>query len=138
MPSIFEDAAELQQAEQVVRSLARGLDPRSQTKLDHVVLFKDPEVIRALFFAAEALKQMGWRYRSRQKTSVSTFSVPDAPLEPNRRGQAWLKKEEAQLKAEFEAGKSIRELATCHGRSNGAIASRLVMLGCIPERRQAS
>lgn len=46
-------------------------------------------------------------------------------------GAAWTSAEEARLTDEYKSGKSIREIASIHGRSNGGISSRLKKLGLI-------
>jgi hypothetical protein len=45
----------------------------------------------------------------------------------------WSPDEEARLKDEFANGKTIPEMATQHGRGEGAIRTRLVKLGLIKE-----
>jgi hypothetical protein len=44
-------------------------------------------------------------------------------------GKAWRKEEDQCLVREFDAGKEIRELSQSHGRTQGAIRSRLLRLG---------
>lgn len=48
-----------------------------------------------------------------------------------RHGQAWTSSEEKELILAFKAGKSIPEIALLHGRTDGAIKSRLQKLDLI-------
>ncbi len=48
---------------------------------------------------------------------------------PEAAGQRWTDEEDALLCREFDEGRPIGELAKQHGRSRGAITSRLVRLG---------
>jgi hypothetical protein len=48
---------------------------------------------------------------------------------PDAAGQRWTDDEDARLCREFDEGRPIRELAQTHGRTRGAITSRLVKLG---------
>jgi len=48
---------------------------------------------------------------------------------PASAGAKWMPEEDAILCAEFDAGAAIPEMAQKHGRTSGAITSRLVTLG---------
>lgn len=50
---------------------------------------------------------------------------------PASAGAKWTAEEDAILGGEFDAGATIREIAGKHGRTSGAITSRLVKLGKI-------
>lgn len=99
------------QALPIVRTLADGRDPQSGTQLPKESVFHQPEVIRALFAAAAALEQVA--------------SKPPAA------GGAWPSEEEQKLIERFDAGISPADIAQAHGRTKGAIISRLVKLGKI-------
>ncbi len=43
----------------------------------------------------------------------------------NRQGQPWTKDEDQKLRAAWQAGKTVAELAKIHDRSAGAITARL-------------
>ncbi len=53
---------------------------------------------------------------------------------PARHGVAWSADEDDRLRSMFLAGEAIAALAAAHQRKKGAIASRLVKLGLIPDR----
>jgi hypothetical protein len=50
---------------------------------------------------------------------------------PASAGARWTEEEDALLCREFDSGTAIRAIARQHGRSSGAITSRLVKLGKI-------
>jgi len=107
------DAAE---ALPILRALADGRDPASGAPLGAESVFQRPEVIRALFAAVLALD--------------------DAPRVAKKRpssgeGSAWTAEEEARMVAAFEAGTKPAVIAEDHGRTRGAINSRLKKLGLI-------
>lgn len=49
-------------------------------------------------------------------------------------GHSWPESEDKALLAIFDAGMPVKEIAAKHGRTQGAIAARLVRLGRIKER----
>lgn len=56
-----------------------------------------------------------------------------------RRYLPWSADEDARLLADFRAGETVADLADRHGRSPGAISSRLLHLGMVlPRHRQVS
>lgn len=52
-------------------------------------------------------------------------------VRPASAGRKWTDEEDALLCREFDEGIAIRDLARQHGRTSGAITSRLVKLGRI-------
>ena len=101
----------------VLESLASGVDPTTGV-VSHEV-FAAPNVIRALFVAADLLKQTPAPAKATQKQ------------QPPAAGTPWTADEDAVLAREFDQGTSIAEIASRHSRSRGAITSRLVKLGRI-------
>jgi len=97
----------------IIRALADGRDPASGAPLARESVFQQPDVIRALHCAAEILKD--------------TVDTPPAA------GGAWSPEEEARLVASFEKGVSQSDIAREHGRTSGAIRSRLKKLGLIAD-----
>jgi len=95
----------------IIRALADGRDPHSGEPLPSESVFQQPQVIRALFVATTALEH--------------TANTPPTA------GSAWSSEEERKLIERFEAGVSPAEIAQEHGRTRGAIVSRLVKLGKI-------
>lgn len=106
---------------EIVESLAKGIDPLTGEILSEHGVFNDPTVIRALFEAANAL---------RTATDTGPQS-PEKSSKPSNAGHAWPPEEDVRLLADFDAGVTPKELARKHGRTTGAIKSRLVKLGRI-------
>jgi len=100
----------------IVDSLANGMDPATGARIPHDV-FHTGDVVRALFSAVELLKQEPAR-------EAGTSRPPSA-------GVKWTDEEDALLCHEFDGGTAIRDIAQQHGRTPGAITSRLVKLGRI-------
>ncbi len=110
------------QREQVisyVESLANGIDPTSGGRIPHEA-FGATEVVQALFSAARLLRDGG-----------AAGAGPAVTGRPPAAGAAWTAEEEARLANEFDSGMPIRDIARQHGRTSGAITSRLVRLGRI-------
>ncbi|MCA8480109.1 MULTISPECIES: hypothetical protein [Burkholderia cepacia complex] len=106
---------------EIIESLAKGIDPRTGEILSEHGPFNDPTVIRALFEALDAL---------RTAASTCEENVGVKPKAPNA-GRAWPPEEDARLLTDFDAGVTPQELARKHGRTTGAIRSRLVKHGRI-------
>lgn len=109
---------------ELLATLADGVDPETAELLPEGHILQRPDVVRALYAGIRALEQ------------PDSSSAPRAD-QPARVGQAWTQAEDADLTRSFERGETIRALATEHGRTSGAIRSRLVRLGLI-ERAPAS
>ena len=102
---------ELAKAREIIRILADGVDPTTGEVLPAESVYNSPEVIRALFSVLEA-------------------TAPPPKSDPQRNaGKPWTNAEDAQLKGEFTAKMSISDIAKEHGRTYGAIESRLDHLG---------
>ena len=106
----------------VLDALADGIDPSTGTRIPYEA-FHTATAIRALFAASAFLKsdnappaQPG----RRAKTTVFTSA-----------GAAWSAEEDARLGQEFDAGMTVAQIALQHGRTSGAITSRLVRIGRI-------
>lgn len=102
---------ELTKAREIIRILADGVDPTTGEVLPVENVYNSPEVIRALFAVLDA-------------------TAPAPQSSPHRNaGKPWTNVEDAQLKNEFAAKMSISDIAKEHGRTYGAIESRLDHLG---------
>jgi len=55
-------------------------------------------------------------------------------LLPTNAGKPWSPEEDNSLAASFDKGTPVRKMASEHGRTEGAIASRLVRLGRLTDR----
>lgn len=110
------------EAKLIIETLANGIDPETGEVLPVQGVFNQPQVIRALFIATKALHHLSTQ-ENRDKTVLENAGKP------------WSPSEDSELLRRFDAGLSVKALALSHGRSNGAIASRLVRLGRIMDNR---
>ncbi len=99
--------------------LAKGLDPKTQTRLTVDAVLREPGIVRALFSGAEALR-VGSRNSSRRRGVSKT-----------RAGQLWSSQEDLSLERAFKYSTDINHLARSHQRSRGAIYARLAHLSLI-------
>ena len=106
------------EAKALLEALANGIDPRTGEVQAEGSAFAHPPLIRALFLACSALEHLEKREKRAQ-------SLPD------NAGKPWSETEDEHLKAAFSAGATAKELAAQHGRTAGAIASRLIKLGLV-------
>ena len=98
-------------AKEIVRVLADGVDPTTGEVLPSESVYNSPEVIRALFTLLEYIN----------KDTIK------APL--RNAGKPWTDIEDDKLRDEFAAKVRISDIAKEHGRTYGAIESRLDHLG---------
>src|SRR5881394_55061 len=110
------------QVASILRSLASGIDPTSNRPTNEI--FAQPDVIRALFMAAELVE--GVSGASGRGTYASD---EQRAARPAAAGVRWADDEDARLCRQFDDGLAISEIAAQHGRTRGAITSRLVKLG---------
>ena len=101
-------------AREIIRTLADGVDPTTGEVLPKESVFNSPEVIRALFTVLEATGQP---------------KVDNLPLPNRNAGKPWTDIEDDKLRDEFAAKIKITDIAKEHGRTYGAIESRLDHLG---------
>lgn len=102
-----------QQVITVLESLANGIDPASGTPIP-IDAFHSADTVRALFTASSLLK---------------SARIPSTKL--TAAGAPWTKEEDEQLCREFDASMTVAQIGLKHGRSSGAITSRLARLGKI-------
>lgn len=98
-------------ARQIVRILADGVDPTTGELLPPESVYNSPAVIRALFTLLEYVD------KERNKNPLRNAGKP------------WTAIEDDKLRDEFLAKLRIADIAKEHGRSYGAIESRLDYLG---------
>ncbi|WP_423383562.1 hypothetical protein [Burkholderia sp. LMG 32019] len=104
---------------EIIERLANGIDPITGEILSDQGPFNQPEVIRALFAAAQALRA----------NAGGGDGQPSSDGKPLNAGRAWSPDEDELLLREFDAGVTPKALAKMHGRTKGAIDSRLVKHG---------
>ena len=96
---------EINRAAELLRALADGIDPMTGQPLPDESVYNRPEII---------LQEL-------QERADSTAAV--------NAGRNWSTEEEAQLLQEYGMGLPIETIARRHGRSVGAIETRLSELG---------
>ncbi len=104
------------QALSIVRSLADGVDPESGEVFPAESAYQRPQVVRALYAAAEALDRS------------ERFERRKAQLPP-KTGEPWSEDEDRKLLAAFDAGGALPDLAGAHQRTQTGIRARLVKYG---------
>ena len=102
---------DIMRAKELLSTLADGMDPFTGELLPQNHVCNQPEMIRALHEILNALP-------SQKRKDL-----------PRNAGKPWTDIEEEKLLDEFDAGMTISAIAKEHGRSKGAIESRLVYLG---------
>ena len=101
---------DIMKAREIIRTFANGIDPTTGEVLPQDSIYNDPEVIRALYTVLEA-----------------TSTIPN--LSPLRNaGKPWTDIEDEKLRNEFASHMKIADIAKEHGRTYGAIESRLGFL----------
>lgn len=100
----------MEQTIEILESLANGIDPVTRTPIPAGSTVQHPAILRALFNAVTELK---------------------ISMARGNQGNKWTNTEEEQLKQHFNDGKRIIEMARIHGRTTGAIRSRLIKIGLL-------
>jgi len=107
------------EAKTTLETLARGIDPATGEIFPEQSPFNNPQVIRALFFAAKELEKLCPPERAKKAEGDR----------PKNAGGSWPPEEDAALIKDFDAGMSSKDLAVKHARTKCAIDSRLERLG---------
>ena len=103
-------------AAEILKSLAAGVDPTAGTRLIDVTPLDAPDVVRALFLAADSLDS---RLRqARRQTAL-----------PRNAGKPWSADEDDRLLVAFDAGTAVDALTVAHERTRAGIEARLVKHG---------
>lgn len=103
---------------EIIRLLANGVDPYTGEEYPIDSPYQHPQTIRALFVAIQALERV-------KKSGDRQRQLPD------NAGKAWEDEEDQRLVLAFDSGKSSKQLAEDHQRTEGSIRSRLLKLGKI-------
>ena len=107
---------DIARAKELLSALADGIDPFTGELLPWNHVCNQPEMIRAFHEILNAIPL------SFKKKSL-----------PRNAGKPWTDIEEEKLLDEFDAGMTISAIAKEHGRSRGAIETRLADLGKIAD-----
>lgn len=97
----------------IIATLAKGLDPISGRAFPSDSPYQAPDIVRALFVAAQALDAK-LHTRGRGKGEL-----------PANAGKPWNDEEDRRLLLQFDAGQTIQDLARAHGRTVAGIQARL-------------
>lgn len=113
---------ELDRAKEIIQALADGVDPYTGERFPADGPYQRADTVRALYAALEVMEKV--------KTPK-----PKDPTKPKAGGR-WSDEEEQCLRDAFSANKPIPEIASDHGRTEGAITARLVKLGLVEDPRE--
>ena len=102
---------DITRAKEIVRILADGINPVTGEVFPEDSAYNSPEVIRALF------------------TLLDTANASQDAISARNVGKPWSDAEDDRLREEFAAKIRISDIAREHGRTYGAIKSRLEKLG---------
>jgi hypothetical protein len=89
-----------------------------KSNIYHKSPYQMPDTVRALMVAIAAIEKQ-------QKSIVRLQNLPGSA------GKLWNKEEDSRLLQAFDADISINEISKLHGRTEGAIKSRLLKHGKI-------
>ncbi|MEQ2442471.1 hypothetical protein [Pseudoflavonifractor intestinihominis] len=107
---------DIARAKELLSALADGIDPFTGELLPRNHVCNQPEMIRAFHEILNVIPSA-----SRKKSL------------PRNAGKPWTDIEEEKLLDEFDSGMTTSAIAKEHGRSRGAIESRLADLGKITD-----
>jgi hypothetical protein len=110
----------------ILKSLAAGVSPEDGSSLPPDTALQSPDVVRALFLAADSLEM-----RTRQTRRN--------PSLPRNAGKAWAADEDERLLSAFDGGATVETLAQAHERTRAGVEARLVKHGRLePEQAPAA
>ena len=102
----------------IIEALANGVDPHTGEVFSADSPYQHPQTVRALFVAMQALERA-------KKSDDRIKSLP------GNAGKPWPEEEDVRLVTAFDLGKTYKQIAEEHERTEYAICSRLVKLGKI-------
>jgi hypothetical protein len=103
-------------AAEILKSLAAGVSPDDGSNLPAGTPLQSPDVVRALFLAADSLEASNRNARR------------NANL-PRNAGKPWSQEEDERLLTAFDAGATVVSLVAAHERTRAGIEARLVKHG---------
>ena len=109
---------ELGKAISIIKALSDGVDPYTGEQYPSDSPYQMPDTVRALALAITAL----------EKQQISTNRQQNLP---SSAGKPWNDEEDNRLLDAYDAGTPTNEISELHGRTVGAIKSRLVKHGRI-------
>jgi hypothetical protein len=115
-------------------ALAEGVHPLTGEVFPADCPYHSPEIVRALYAAVRLIETNG-------RPGPAAAKPPERPREgaPANAGKPWNVDEDRQLLVEFDAGKTLKDIAILHQRTYAGIEARLEKLGRLsPEERTTS
>ena len=133
---------ELQNARQIIETLAQGIHPVTGEVMPEDSPYNAPPVIRALFAVSQALEQapstLASPVAAPNPAAVAAAATGTAPKATRARtppplnaGKPWSEQDDAVLTSGFDRGDDLATLASALGRTRFGIEQRLVKLGKI-------
>lgn len=123
------------EAKSIIEALANGLDPETGEVLPEQTILNQPKIIRALFFATQVLDNLSKEKNPGNAVADLSKKAKREKTRLGNAGKGWTNTEDNVLLSSFNGGVPVKDIAARHGRSIGAIAARLVRLGCVNERK---
>jgi len=118
---------ELEEAKQIVRLLAEGIDPTTGEVLPKESPYNNPVIIRALFAVLESLKE-----KPKPKKAIEQKQQDNLDSgRPRNAGLPWTDELKTEISSKFQNGTSVPELSRYFKRTKGAIVSELTRQGLI-------
>lgn len=125
----------------MLRRARDGRDPTNGGPLPPDHPFQQPDVVRALFVAVDALERVSGERQVGDAGSRGADDTggaegdgdpaerrPRKPRPPNT-GRPWSDEDDRRLVEAFDGGAEERELAEAFGRSRSSVRARLIRLG---------
>ncbi len=109
---------EIEEAISIIKALSGGVDPYTGEQYPADSPYQMSDTVRALALAVTAL----------EKLQISTNRQQNLP---SSAGKPWSEEEDKRLLEAYDADTPIKEISELHGRTVGAIKSRLVKHGRI-------
>lgn len=103
-------------AAEILKSLAAGVSPDDGSSLPAGTPLQSPDVVRALFLAADSLE-------ARTRLARRNANLP------RNAGKPWSQEEDERLLSAFDGGATIDVVAAAHERTRAGIEARLVKHG---------
>ena len=113
---------EIREAQNIVKTLAQGVDPTTGKAFAPDSPYNEPEIIRALFTVHDFVRQARKPRMSAEEKRQENLDLG----RPRNYGMPWTDDARSQVAKGFEGGETIEGLATTHERTQGAIRAELI------------
>ena len=123
---------DLAEAQRIIDCLCRGVNPFSDEALDYHEICSDETVQVALQKVSQQLKNVGLVSKREKRNNIWKKARQRAV----NSGKSWSPEADALLLSMYEEGTEKEKLCQYFGRTENAIAARLVHLGRISRRTE--